>query len=167
MPKTNRYNWEMIKEVYIRGEFDLATGQSLDYSFADICRKFGVKNRSTVKAHADKENWNADREAYKEQLRQTIAKKFKEIAIPSVVEFKRLLINMHTATIRHYMQRLNAGEVEVRPSDARDSGNFLLQEYRYLFDIEEPAKKVEVSIDFKDKDDIYATLARLRNGDDH
>jgi len=165
MPKASKYNWEMIKDWYVHGEFDLATGQSIDYSYADVCRKWGVKNRSSVKNHADKEGWNEARAQYKEQLRQTIAKQVREVQIPDIAKLRRTLINIKYQELAIYLEKLNAREVDIKPSDANATARFLLDEYHYLFGNEEPAKKLEVTVDFKDKDDIYSTLARLRNGD--
>jgi hypothetical protein len=165
MPKASKYNWEMIKDWYVTGKFDLATGQSLNYTYQDVCDKWGMKDRSNVKRHADKGNWNEERAAYKEQLRATISKQMREVQIPDIVKLKRTLININYQELAIYLEQLNAREIDIKPSDAKAAARFLLDEYHYLFGNEEPAKKLEVTVDFKDKDDIYSTLARLRNGD--
>lgn len=164
MPKANKYNWEMIKDWYVKGKYDLATGDAIDYSYQDVCDQWGVKSRSNVKRHADKEGWNEARAEYKEQLRGAMRREAKEVQIPDIVRLKRTIINMHYKNLQVYAQKLDAGEVDIKPRDAMDSANFLINEYKYLFGIEEPAQKVEVDVKFKDANEIFDLLARIRNG---
>ena len=155
MPK---YDWETIEEFYIAGKVNPKSGTNEDYSFSDICRKFGGMTKATVKAQCDKRGWKAEREAYKRRHREAIRKELQEANIPTIVEIRQTILQAELATVRRYIELLKTGEVEVKPLDALRAGEFIIAQYHILYGIQEekkPDQDINLHIDFKDEDELY------------
>ena len=162
-----KYDWETIGEHYIAGKVNPQTGTNEDYSFGEICRKFGIKNKATVKAQCDKRGWNADREAYKRKNLEILRDELREANRPTIIEIRQLVLQTMLATLKLYVEELKQGNVEVKPLEALKAGEFIVREHHFLYGEEKPEKPQELNVhmDFGNNlDDIYSAAAEyIRN----
>jgi len=165
MSSRSKYDWVLIEELYIAGKVNPATGENIEWSYAELGKKFKVKNRVTVKEHADKGNWKAKREAYLEKHKQTIRETLRKIDIPSIVEMRKMVLKSQLGTIAKYNQQLDTGEVDVKPVDALRASEFTIDEYNILFGIREQQPEEEpdmkVTLEVKRPHDILRRTSRL------
>ena len=153
-----KYDWETIREFYIAGKVNPQTGENADYSYNQIAIAFNVKHRSTVKLHAEKGNWKADREKYKKQHLDTLRAELRKNDLPSLLELRGKLMKVHLGIINKGLQDIDAGELDVRGVDIHNSSKFLIDQYHFIFGVpqeQQPAQDVNLHIDFKDDDELY------------
>ena len=153
-----KYDWETIREFFIAGKVNPQTGTNTDYSYNEIANKFGIKHRQTVKDHADKENWKADREAYKKLHIETLKAELKKNDLPSLLELRGKLMKVHLGIINKGLRDIDEGELDVRGVDIHNSSKFLIDQYHFIFGVpqeQQPAQDVNLHIDFKDDDELY------------
>jgi len=154
----SKYDWETIGEYFIAGKVNPRTGMNEDYSFGDISRAFGP-TRATIKLQCDKRGWKADREAYKKKRLDVIRKELQEANIPTIVDIRKTILQAELATIREYIQKLKAGEVDVKPLDALRAGQFVIEQYHILYGIKEEEKQaqdINLHIGFDNDDELYS-----------
>ncbi len=167
-----RHNWELIEEVYIAGKMDKATGESMDYSYGDICRMFNIGSKNTVQRHAIKDNWLAKREQYKQELNDTIIKRLRELNIESFVDFRKRLMKIGLRELVNYGKRLEADEVDLKPVDIHRTREWLLGEYHLLFGVPQETiappteevkdeKPIQIEMKVKNPHDLLRRTTRL------
>lgn len=162
-----KYNWPMIKQVYIAGKLDPATGESGDYTYTEIAAMFNVKSDASVKRRADREDWNTERELRKKQDDTILKKKLDEMKaaeLPNIVEMRRKLLKGQLGIVTNGLASLAAGDMEIKPLDLHRASEFIIEQYYVLFgiDLEPPAPKADVDVEVKVKVDTGSSHDILR-----
>lgn len=164
----SKYNWPMIKQIYIIGKLNPETGASEDYTYTELAAMFNIKTDSQVRKQAEKEDWNTARDQQKKIDEDALKVKLEEMKaqeLPTIVEMRRKLLKVQLGTISSYLKQLDAGEVEVKPSDALKSSEFIIKEYYTLFGIPQPKVESEdkgVEIKLGKIDDLYDFADHIR-----
>ncbi len=176
MPKRSRskYNWPMVKQVYIAGKLNPETGESEDYTYTEIAAMFNVKSISSVKKRADKAGWDEARNRQKKKDEEKLRKKLEEMKVaelPDIIEMRRRLLKGQLLVLSKGIQQLEAGETEVKPIDIHRASEFIIQEYHTLFGIpqvapvpDHPDDEPAIQINIGTKNDLHSLANNLRNG---
>lgn len=164
----SKYNWPMIKLIYIMGKLNSDTGESEDWTYAELAAKFNVKSDTAVKKRADKEGWNVEREGQKKKDEDALRLKLEEMKaqeLPDIVEMRRKLLKIQLAILTEGLNQLNAHEMAIKPGDLLKSSEFIISEYHTLFGIPQPKVETEdkgVEIKLGKIDDLYDFADHIR-----
>lgn len=170
MPKRPRskYNWPMIKQIYIMGKLNPETGASEEYTYNELAAMFNIKSDTSVRKRADKEGWNEDREKRKKTDEAALKQKLEEMKtqeLPDIVEMRRRLLKIQLAILTEGLNKLNSHEMDVKPVDLHRASEFIIKEYYTLFGIPQPKVESEdnaIEIKLGKIDDLYDFANHIR-----
>lgn len=162
----SKYNWTLIKQIYIYGKRDMESWKSNDYTFGEIAKMFNIAASSSVKRRADREGWDRERNRIKRQEEAIIAEEYEKAKLaelPTIVEFRRRALKVQLGTITRYLEQLNEGTVDVRPSDADRALRFILEQYHVLYGVQPPEEPKDGPVeDEMELPEIYERARDLR-----